>query len=426
MTQDSHSRASVAVIGSGIAGIAAAYRLDQRARVTLYEANPRLGGHTHTVVLPEGPDAGTPVDTGFIVFNEHNYPGFSAFLRELNVAAADSDMSFSYSIADSAFCYSSIVPRGLFACRRNAVDPRFWRMLIDILRFNRRALADLAAARAPEGTLEDYIRACGCGRWFAERYLLAQGAAIWSCPAGELRGFPATSFLHFFRNHGLLQIRGRPRWRYVKGGSQRYLDAFASRFTGALRTGTPVRAVTQDGRGVAVHTANGPPERFDAVVIATHADQALAMLETPHAAAREALATWRYSTNRAVLHSDASLMPTTCDAWASWNVVREAGQDEHAPLTLTYHMNRLQRLETQEPLFVTLNPMRAPRADRVIQEIVYTHPVYSAAAVRSQPVLRALNGTGPIAFAGSYMGYGFHEDGYQSGCAAAVAIEGAL
>lgn len=411
-------RPRIAVIGAGVAGLTAAYLLGRDHDVTLFERNEDPGGHTHTIAVPDGPDAGTPVDTGFIVMNHRNYPLFSRLLAHLGVRLQDSDMSFSYHCERTGFQYAGTGWNGLFAQRRNLASPAFWRMLRDILRFNARARRDLAAGGLAGQELGEYVARQGLSREFAERYLYAMAAAIWSAPPSEIRRFPALSFVRFFENHGLLSLSEAPRWKTVAGGSRTYVEAMLRRFSGRLRLRAEVRAVRRGLEGVAVATAEGA-ERFDRAVIAAHADEALALLEDPSEEERRLLGAWGYSTNRTVLHTDATVLPPLRRAWASWNYAREAAAGEEAPVSLTYHMNRLQRLRTQAEYCVTLNRTAPIPAQRVIRELVYTHPRYSPAALASQPELQRLNGARRTWFCGSYFGYGFHEDAVRAGVQAA-------
>ena len=416
-------RLRIAVVGAGVAGLTAAYLLDRDHEVTLLERNDYPGGHTHTVVLDRGPDAGLAVDTGFIVMNLRNYPLFARLLAHLGVRLQDSDMSFSYHCERTGFHYAGTGLDGLFAQRRNLASPAFWRLLLDIPRFNRRVRADLAAGRLADLDLGEYVDGLGLSRDFGERYLYAMAAAIWSSPAAEIRRFPAESFARFFDNHGLLSLAEASTWKTVAGGSRTYVEAMLRRFRGRVRLGEPVHEVRRSSAGVTVATAAGA-ERFDQVVLAAHADEALALLADPSPEERRLLVAWTYSRNRTVLHSDASVLPPR-RAWASWNYAREAagtgggGAAGVAPVSLTYHMNRLQRLATATPYCVTLNRVAPIAAPLVVREMIYTHPRYTRAALASQGELRRRNGAGRTWFCGSYFGYGFHEDAVRAGVEAA-------
>lgn len=404
----------VAVVGAGVAGLTAAWLLQRVAEVHLYERAGQPGGHTHTVTVPDGPDAGTPIDMGFIVMNHRNYPLLTRLFSQLAVALGDSDMSFGYRCERTGYVYAGTTLAGLFAQPVNLVRPAHWRMLCDLMRFNRDALRALAAGSVGGGTLDEFLARGRYSREFAEHYLLAMGAAIWSSPSAGMREFPAASFLGFFRNHGLLTPRQRPQWRYVQGGSQTYVRAMLRTFRGKVFTGARLRAVRREHAGVTLIQEDGSSRRYSHLVLAAHADESLALLADASVRERELLGAWRYQENDTVLHTDASVMPRQRRAWASWNFLRSANDRADRPVSITYHMNRLQRLRTQRQYFVTLN--RTPPVDdaHVIARMNFTHPLYSAAALASQDALRALNGTANTYYCGSYLGHGFHEDAVRS------------
>ena len=411
----------IAVVGSGISGLACAWLLAGRHRVTLFEAADRLGGHCNTVMVP-GPDGPRPVDTGFIVYNEQTYPNLTALFRHLRVPTQPSDMSFAVSLDDGALEYAGTDLAGLFAQRRNLIRPRFWAMLRDLLRFYRTAPA-ARAAMAQEGiTLGDWLDRERFGPAFQEDHLLPMAAAIWSATPGDMRAHPAAAFVRFCETHGLLTLRGRPAWRTVTGGSRSHVAALTAPLAGRIRRDTPVRHVVPVAGGVVLHSLRQPPERFDQVVIATHADQALAMLPAADARERAVLGAFRYSRNLAVLHSDAGLMPRRRGVWASWNYLGRRGGT--APPCVTYWMNRLQSLPADRDLFVTLNPPRPPRAGTLLHTERYDHPVFDAAALAAQPALWSLQGRRRVWFCGAHFGAGFHEDGLQAGLAVAEALGG--
>jgi predicted NAD/FAD-binding protein len=412
-TSASFPRQRIAVIGSGISGLSAAWLLSRRHEVTLYEAADRLGGHAHTVQA-----GGVAVDTGFIVYNEPNYPNLTALFHHLGVETAASDMSFGVSLDDGALEYSS---SNLLAQKRNLVNPRFLRMLVDVTRFYRAGTRD-ARTLGDDGfcRLVDYLDAQGFGRAFQEDHLLPQAAAIWSASLRDIREFPAGAFLRFFDNHGLmLPIDKRPIWRTVAGGSARYVAALAADLDGEILLSRPVQRITRHADHVVVD--DGRQARvFDQVVIAAHADQALAMLARPTAEEAALLGAFRYSRNRAVLHRDQGLMPRRTAAWASWNHVGRRG--ERGEGGVTYWMNRLQPLAGSEAVFLSLNPDREP--GRALHDQVYEHPLFDGPAMAAQAQLWSLQGVRRTWFAGAYFGSGFHEDGLQAGLAVAEQLGG--
>ena len=415
----------IAVIGSGVSGLSAAWLLSKAHQVTLYEADSRLGGHAHTVDA-ETSQGSIPVDTGFIVYNETNYPNLTALFAHLDVETVASDMSFGVSLDDGGFEYSSVSLAGLLAQRRNLFRPRFWTMISDLLKFQRHGAADARCWNA-ETSLTDYMAQRGFCRAFQEDHLLPQAAAIWSASLKDIGDYPARALLRFFDNHGLLKLnfKERPQWRTVKGGSRAYIARLIADFPGRVLLSSPVRSVTRMGEGVVVETSGGLAERYDRVVVAAHADQALRMLSNPTANERQVLGAFRYSHNRTVLHGDAGFMPNRKAAWSSWNHRGATGLDADA--SITYWMNKLHAMPAgSDPLFVTLNPPREPARSGVHLEQDYEHPMFDAAAAAAQPRLPALQGEGGVWFCGAYFGSGFHEDGLQSGLAVAEAIGGVM
>jgi predicted NAD/FAD-binding protein len=413
-------RLKIAVVGGGVSGLSAAWLLSRRHEVTLYEAAPRVGGHANTVEID-----GVAVDTGFIVYNEPNYPNLTALFRHLDVPTVDSDMSFGVSLDHGALEYSST---NLLAQKRNAFNPRFWKMLLDVTRFYRAGTRDVAALEAGGLCgLADYLDAKGFGRAFQEDHLLPQAAAIWSASLRDIREFPAAALLRFFDNHGLmLPIDKRPIWRTVVGGSRSYVDRMLADFDGTVLTSRPVRHIARGPDGVAIEDAHGETRRFDQVVIGAHADQALAILARPSADEARLLGKFRYSQNRAVLHRDAGLMPRRRGAWASWNHVGRRGGARvgEGDGGVTYWMNRLQPLESQDPFFLSLNPSREPARTEVLHDQTYEHPLFDSAAMIAQQDLWSLQGVNRTWFAGAYFGSGFHEDGLQAGLAVAEQLGG--
>ena len=404
----------VAVIGAGVAGLTAAHILQRKYRVTLFEKNDYAGGHTHTIVLSDGPDAGTAVDTGFIVMNHRNYPLFTKLLDQLGVELQDSEMSFGYHDCRTGLQYSGSGLNGLFGQRRNLLRPSFYRMVGDIFRFFREAERRLGDSSLEGMTLGEFLTQGRYGQDFMRHHLIPMGAAIWSTPCAEMLQFPASSFVRFFHNHGLLTVKDRPQWRTVRGGSHTYVKKILAGLQGEVVLGDGVASVRRAAKSVAVRTRGGQGGEYDFVVIAAHADEALGMLDDPSDAEKRLLGAWKYQVNRTVLHTDPSFMPPLRRVWASWNYSREADAPDTAPATLTYDMNRLQRLATREPLFVTLNAPRAFVGGRVLAEMNYDHPTYSFDAFASQHELPTLNGESRTWFCGSYFGYGFHEDAVRS------------
>lgn len=408
----------IAVIGGGVAGIVSAYLLSEKYHVTLLEKNDYLGGHTHTIMVKEGAEE-VPVDTGFIVFNDRTYPNFIKFIGRLGVEAQVSDMSFSYFDESTDFQYAGTDLNGLFAKRSNLVDTSFYKMLLEINRFADGAIKDLEAGALDGISLGDYVGQNGYTEMFITKYLEPMGAAIWSTPAGKILDFPARNFVVFFKNHGLLKFTDSPIWKTIKGGSHSYVKAFLKAFEGEVRLSTPITKITRHPDHVVLHFPSGEEEVYDHVVVATHGDQALALLADPSEEEERLLGTWRYSKNETLLHTDAAVMPTLKRAWASWNYNKEKESDEHTPVSLTYHMNRLQNLQTDQAYFVTLNRIKTIPDVHVIGRYMYEHPIYTEASVASQSQLPSLNGKQRTYFCGSYFNYGFHEDAVASAVAVA-------
>ena len=413
-------RQKVAVIGSGISGLSCAWLLDGRHEVTLYEAAPRLGGHTNTVDVA-GAAGPVPVDTGFIVYNEAAYPNLTALFAHLGVATRATQMSFAVSLDDGALEYGSAHPLALLAQPSNAFRPRFWSMMKDLVRFYREAPMALAALELQPETLGELLDRGGYGRAFQEDHLLPQVGAIWSSSAGQARDYPAAALIRFFDNHGLLKIVNRPQWRSVTGGSRSYVQKIAEGFSGDIRRGDPVQSVRRTPAGVLVRGAQGDV-RYDQVVLATHADQALRLLSPPTAEERQVLGAFRYSSNLAVLHTDASLMPRRRAAWSAWNHLGRRNAPDG--FCVTYWMNELQGLPKGQDYFVTLNPCRTPDPAKVLGRFDYEHPLFDSASLKAQRELWSLQGEGGVWFCGAHFGAGFHEDGLQSGLAVAEQLGG--
>jgi predicted NAD/FAD-binding protein len=398
----------LAIIGGGVSGLVCAHRLHAEHELVLFEAGDEPGGHANTVRV-ESETGVHDVDTGFIVFNDRNYPNFEGLLDELSVPTQASPMSFG--VSDGLdFEYSAASPNGLFASRRNMIRPSFHRMLAELVRFNREARELLAGDEDP--SLRDWLAERRYSRDFVERLIVPQASAVWSADAAQMWSFPARFLVEFFDNHGMLGFRGRPRWRTVTGGSRRYVEELTRPWQERLRLSTPVTEVSRHSEHVVVTTRTGEPERFDAVVIATHSDQALALLADPSERERELLGAIPYQRNEAVLHTDRSLLPRRRRAWASWNYHLDA--DAPGGCTVTYHMNRLQSLRAEEEFCVTLNRTAAIDPERIIRTIGYSHPVYTRAGVAAQSRHGEISGHNRTHYCGAYWGWGFHEDGVNS------------
>lgn len=419
MSEQSGSRQQIAVIGGGVAGIVAAYLLQQQHEVNLFEKNDYLGGHTHTIEITQGADAGQAVDTGFIVLNDATYPLFQRFLARLGVTTREADMSFGFQCRQSGLVYAGNDLNGLFAQRRNLIRPTFWTFLLEIVRFCRRAQRDLASNSVAQITLGEYLRQGRFSHFMVENYLLPMAAAIWSTPTLQAVDFPAESFLRFFNNHGLLSLRNRPQWRTVVGGSFSYVKAFQRDFRGQIQLDSAVQKVTREPDGVVLRFADGRVQRFDQVVMACHADQSLRLLGDPSADEQRLLSPWRYQLNHTVLHTDIRLLPERKPAWAAWNFTRETNTDDRREVFVTYYMNRLQGLEADRHYCVTLNHREDFAPDTVIDAFDYEHPQYNFSSLSTQSELPQLNGRRNSWFCGSYFGYGFHEDAVRSAVAVA-------
>lgn len=407
------------MIGSGISGLSAAWLLDRAADITIYEAEHRIGGHAHTVsVAHEGGERS--VDIGFIVYNEATYPNLTALFDYIGVATKTTNMSLAISIDDGRLEYAGGYLHQLFAQKRNVLRPRFWSMLRDLVRFYDQAPRDLMRLASADMTLGAYLRENNYGAAFRDDHLLPMAAAIWSAPVGKVLDFPAHAFIRFQENHGLLKVKGRPLWRTVEGGSREYVAKLLDGFGGRIRTAAGVQRIERQAGGVVVHAADGSDEIYDQVVVATHADQALAMLAHPTRREQEILGAFRYTVNEAILHSDQQLMPKRARAWASWNYLGNSSEADQ--LTVTYWMNLLQGLPADPPLFVTLNAKQQPAAGAVHWRQRFEHPQMDQRAGKAQQALWSLQGEDRIWYCGAYFGAGFHEDGLQAGLAVAEAI----
>jgi len=415
-------RLKIAVIGTGISGLSAAWLLSQRHDVTVYERADRIGGHSNTILAPIG-GRSIPVDTGFIVFNRRTYPNLVALFEHLKVPTEISNMSFAVSLDGGAIEYSGSGLSGVFGQRSNLARPRFWSMLYDVMRFYRQAPCDAALIDDERVTLGDYLRLGRYGDAFRDHHILPMASAIWSATPAQILSYPAASFIRFHHNHGLLQLRQRPAWETVVGGSRTYVSRLVQSFADRIRLDTAVIGVQRTEAGPVVTDSRGHAERYDHVVMAAHADQTLAMLADASVTERELLGAFRYSRNLAVLHTDETFMPQRRAVWSSWNYIgsQESVRDG---VCVTYWMNRLQNLPTDTPVFVTLNPPRPPHKGTLLHSEVYDHPIFDGKAIAAQQRLWLLQGERRTWFCGAHFGAGFHEDGLQAGLAVAEQLGG--
>ncbi len=410
----------IAIVGTGISGLVAAHRLHREHEITVYEAGDRLGGHTNTVRV-EGEDRSDLwIDTGFIVFNDRNYPNFEALLEELGVAAQPSHMGFSVADGKGRFEYSG-TPWGLFARPSHLLSPSFLRMLRDWRRFNREART-LIGMNGTAPSLGAWLEQRGYSQHFIQRLIVPQASAVWSADPEQMWSFPASFMAEFFENHGMYSLRDRPRWRTIAGGSHRYVEAISVPWRDRVRLNAPVRRIERAAAGVLVEADGCESQRFDEVVIATHSDQALTMLADPSAAERQVLGAIPYQRNEAVLHTDASLMPRRRPVWSSWNFHLAEGPPRGS--TVTYWMNNLQRLGTKRDYFVTLNRGEEIDPTAVIRRFEYDHPIYTREGIVAQARHAEVSGVRRTHYCGAYWGWGFHEDGVVSGLRVADAIAG--
>ncbi len=405
-------RMKIAIVGSGVAGLSCAFLLREHHDVTLFEADHRLGGHAHSHEISHGDDSFV-LDSGFIVYNERTYPNLIKLFRQIGVGSRPSDMSFGVRCRRCRIEYSSRGITGLFATPSLLVDPRHYRLLFDIARFGRLGQAFLASA-VEDMPFRQFLQRGRFSATFARHFILPMAGAVWSAPFGRVLDFDTAAFLRFFENHGWLTLNGAPQWLTVEGGSREYVSRLVSQLGPRVRKGAPVATVTRTDEGVLVRLARETRvTAYDHVVLACHADQAKRLLASPSESEADTLAAFTYSENRTFLHADRSALPARRAAWASWNCDIADCRDEAAPVSLTYHLNRLQTLKSTSQYCVTLNPPSAPQAP-VFAEMLYTHPVLDRAAIRAQSRLRALSGLDRIHFAGAHMYNGFHEDGLRS------------
>ncbi len=401
----------IAIIGTGISGMAAASLLHRRHDITLFEKAATIGGHTRTLEA-----AGQPVDTGFIVYNERNYPLLTKLFRYLDVPTQASNMTFGITTPDGALEWGAESLNAIFGQRRNIVNPRFWKFLCDILRFNKQA--ERQAAENPGLTLGELTRKMGMGDWFRDYYLLPMGGAVWSCPLDVMLAFPADMFVSFFKAHGLLTVTQQPKWRTVTGGSREYVRRLTAPFAGRIMTNCGAAIIRREGGLIQVTAADGVTREFDRLVLACHATEALALLKDATQQEKETLGVFRYQKNRAVLHGEVSLMPKRRRCWSSW-VYHAGAAPSGGGISVTYWMNQLQSIPADKPLFVTLNPQRPIAPELVYDEHVFEHPVYTVESFATQKFLPALQGVKNTWYCGAYHRSGFHEDGLASAVEAA-------
>lgn len=409
---------SIGVIGAGISGITAAWLLSRRYSVTLIEKESQLGGHTHTHFLETGPDKGTPIDMGFIVLNDRNYPTLLNLFSQWGVRIQNSNMSFGFEDKESGFYYSSDVPRGLFSRRRNLISSYFWRLIWDIFRFNHIALRELERGLG-NLTLGQFLEKHRFSRVYINFHIIPVSAAVWSTAREDILDFPAEAILRFYDHHGFLTLTNRPQWKTVVGGSVSYVQAFEKQFQGSVKKASPVLHVKRLTDKVKVTFEDCTEMDFDSVVLATHADISRRLLMNPEPEESRVLNKWTYTQNDVTLHSDIQVMPPKQSAWASWNYVSFGGRQRKPLINMSYYMNRLQRLKTAKNYFVTLNGDTLIESNQRIKSIVFDHPCYTFDSLSTHNEIDAINGKNRIFYCGAYCGYGFHEDGALSGLAVA-------
>lgn len=411
---------NIAIIGSGISGLSCGYLLAKQHQLSVFEASPNIGGHTATKEV-EVDGKHYAIDTGFIVFNDWTYPNFIRLMDEIGVQSKDTDMSFSVSCQLTGLEYGGSNLNTLFAQRRNLLKPSYYKMLADIVRFNKQAIEDLEQQRIdPAMTLGQYLSLKGYGDKFAKKYLIPMGSAIWSASTDVMFNFPLLFFVRFFKNHGLLSVNNRPQWRVIKGGSGQYLKPLSESFSDRIRTNCAVQSVARTENGVQLTLPDGSVENFDEVVFACHSDQALALLSDPSAQEQQVLGAMPYQSNDVVLHTDETLLPAKKLAWSSWNYQLKSEQQEQA--TLTYNMNILQGIESNTTFCVTLNATRDIDPNKILGRYQYSHPVFSLASVAAAERWSDINGVNNTWFCGAYWANGFHEDGASSGIRVAKAL----
>lgn len=423
MTITAIRKKRIAIVGSGISGLSCAWLLNKAHDVTLFEKDDRLGGHSNTVDFQlDGQEVN--VDTGFIVFNPVNYPNLVKLFDLLNVDNCETEMSFAVSINKGKLEYSGTNINGLLAQKLNIFRPSFWKMITDLLRFYRESDQMLESSQLDSLTLGQLLDKHGYGKHFIYNHLLPMGAAIWSTPVDQMLHYPAGSFLRFCKNHGLIQLKDRPQWRTVIGGSKNYVHKLANELEGRIKLNSRIHRIIREPDQVIIEDHHGNAQYFDEVVLACHSDQALALLEQPTSEEEQLLGDFPYQRNIAYLHMDENLMPKRKAAWSSWNYLSEGRRDQSQQVSLTYWMNKLQPLKTDRNLFVSLNPLHTPEEGSIVRTFFYDHPTFGKNSHTSQKKLWQLQGKHRTWFCGAYFGHGFHEDGLQAGLAVAEQLGG--
>ena len=401
----------IAVIGTGISGMSAAYFLSQKHEVSVFEKEGYVGGHSRTLTFKEDSKE-ISVDTGFIVFNHKNYPNLLALFRHLEVPTIKSNMSFGVSINNAWLEYGTMKLSNLFSQKRNFLRPSYYKMLQDVLKFNKKALPYIDSQA--EKTIGDLIEDLKLGNWFKNYYLLPMSGAIWSTPVEDMLNFPAETLVRFFHNHGLLTVDEQPQWYTVKGGSKEYVTRLTSKIKKNIHTNLAVSSVTRDKNSATITDLNGDKHQFDAVIFACHSDQALALISKPSKAEKSVLGRIQYKPNSVILHQDSSFMPKRKSAWSSWVYLSNSYKDKTNKMSLTYWMNSLQSIESTKPILVTLNPSVKPKEELIINEHIFDHPQFNQDAIAAQKDIPLIQGVDKFWFCGAWQKYGFHEDGLSS------------
>jgi len=401
----------IAVIGTGISGMSAAYFLSQKHEVSVFEKEGYVGGHSRTLTFQEDSKE-ISVDTGFIVFNHKNYPNLLALFRHLEVPTIKSNMSFGVSINNAWLEYGTMKLSNLFSQKRNFLRPSYYKMLQDVLKFNKKALPYIDSQA--EKTIGDLIEDLKLGNWFKNYYLLPMSGAIWSTPVEDMLNFPAETLIRFFHNHGLLTVDEQPQWFTVKGGSREYVNRLTSKIKKNIQTNLAVNSVTRDKNSATITDSNGDKHQFDAVIFACHSDQALALIAKPSKEEKSVLGRIQYKPNSVILHQDSSFMPKRKSAWSSWVYLSNSNKDKTNKMSLTYWMNSLQSLQSKKPVLVTLNPSVKPKEELIINEHIFDHPQFNQDAIAAQKDIPLIQGVDKFWFCGAWQKYGFHEDGLSS------------